>query len=219
MGNYSIKKVDRTVLKLNGEFPERKARQIFERVAGDRMVSMKCFYDKEEDETTILLYPCRTYNMSGECDGKNADEKRVRAIRVLGTLPDHVDIVKTYWKPIRDRAKAARDPMRWVTMYSVRSIDDATRAVYTELCFIVDSRCKRGYEDEALNNAVGQIRESLRLIASDIKGDLMASARLTEDVSMDFVDALHKLEDDEVQEKYRKLGLRHVDTDELVTQE
>lgn len=219
MGDNSIKKVDRTVLKLYGEFPERKARQIFERVAGDRMVSMKCFYDKEEDETTILLYPCRTYNMSGECDGKNADEKRVRAIRVLGTLPDYVDIVKTYWNPIRGRAKTAKDPMRWVTMYPVRSIDEATRAVYTELCFIVDSRCKRGYEDEALNKAVGQIRESLRLIASDIKGDLMASARLTEEVSMDFVDELHKLEDDEVQKKYGELGLRHVDTDELATQE
>lgn len=217
MGN--IKKVDRTVLKLYGEFPERKARQIFERVAGDRMVSMKCFYDKEEDETTILLYPCRTYNMSGECDGKNADEKHIRTIRVLGALPDYVDIVKTYWNPIRARAKAAKDPMRWVTMYPARATDDTTKAVYTELSFIVDSRCKKGYEDEALNKAVGQIRESLRLIASDIKGDLMASARLTEDVSMDFVDELHKLEDDEVQEKYRKLGLRHVNADELVTQE
>ncbi|MCQ2569204.1 MAG: hypothetical protein MJ155_02870 [Candidatus Saccharibacteria bacterium] len=216
MGDYYITKVDRTVLKLKGKFPERKARQIFERVAGDRMVSMKCFYDKEEDETTILLYPCRAYNMSGECDGKNANEKR---IRVLGALPYYVDIVKTYWNPIRARAKAAKDPMRWVTMYPVRSIDDATKAVYTELCFIVDSRCKSGYEDEALNKAVGQIRESLRLIASDIRGDLMASARLTEDVSMDFVDELHKLEDDEVQKKYGERGLRHVNADELVTQE
>ena len=219
MGDYSIKKVDRTVLKLKGEFPEKKARQAFERVVGDRMVSMKCLYDKKGDETTILLYPCRAYNMSGECDGKNADKKHIRAIRVLGALPDYVDIVKTYWEPIRDRAKAARDPMRWVTMYPVRSIDDVTRPVYTELCFIADSRCKRGYEDEALDKAVDQICESLRLIASDIKGDLMASARLTEDVSMDFVDELHKLEDDEVQKKYSEHGLRYVNTDELVTQE
>ena len=47
----------------------------------------------------------------------------------------------------------------------------------------------------------------------------MASARLTEDVSMDFVDELHKLEDDEVQKKYSEHGLRYVNTDELVTQE
>lgn len=218
MGDYSIKNVDRTVLKLKGEFPEKKARQAFERVVGDRMVSMRCLYDEKGDETTILLYPCRAFNMSGECEEKRVSRNCARTIRILGVLPNYVNIVKSYWEPILDRAKAAREPMRWVTMYPFRTIDDVTHVVYTDLCFVTDSRCKKGYEDEALDAAVDQICEGLRLIASDIKGDLMASARLTEEVSMQLVDELQKLEDDETQEKYREHGLRYVDTDELVTQ-
>ncbi|MBR6134468.1 hypothetical protein IKQ38_03230 [Candidatus Saccharibacteria bacterium] len=219
MGDYLLKKVDRTVLKLKGEFPEKKARQAFERVVGDRLVSMRCLYDEGSDETTILLYPCRVYKMGYDDSGeKKSCANHVRAIRILGMLPEYVDIVKTYWEPIHSRAKTARDPMRWVTMYPLRSEDDATGTVCTDLCFVIDNRCKRGYEDEALDNAVDQIRESLRLIASDIRGDLMVSAKLTEDVSVDLVDELHRLEDDETQKRYTERGLRYVNTDELATQ-
>ena len=122
----------------------------------------------------------------------NQKSGHIRTLRILGLLPDYVDITKTYWDPIRDRAKKLKKETRWVSMYPVRTTDEATGAVCTELCFITDGRCKKGYEEDALDDAVDQIREGLRLIASDINVALMASARLVEEVSVDFVDELNK---------------------------
>lgn len=236
---FNLTKVGRTKITISGKFPEKTAKEVFNKVCGARLADMGYEYDPESDETTINLYPCIIQNIESEVRyGDKVATQYEKRIVMLGVIPPFVDFYSSYWDRIKECANnvVKRAPkkkkkkgndgdhnevesaefgeIRWVTMYYPKRVTTPFNEVATELGFIVDGRCKR--VSVALDEATKAVRDKLQLICRDVNPALMTSAHLLDEISMDMADAIHKLEDDATSERYAELGIRKVDTDDLV---
>lgn len=157
-------------------------------------------------------------------------------------FPTTTDVVKTYWLPIRNDRKnlfvlengiwrgltvAERKDLGHVVMYPLGSkCLDTTDELVTELEFVVDCRLhseKNGMTadervEHTLDIATKLLAEALRRAVSDVNPDHMVAARMLDELSQDFADALEALDVDDIQERYSRLGLRYVDNDARVTE-
>lgn len=215
---FIVRKVDRTEIVLGGEVSAQKLHEVFDEICGERLASLKVVYDDHLDLTTVFIYPCRTFKIvNGPFPSHKLPVSEERKIRIAGRLPDHFDVVDGCWVPIRKRAKKDKDEVQWVVMYTPSKVTDKeTGRISTELGFIVDFRCKKELETDTLDRAADAVSECLRKMASDIRVDLMESAWLCEQISMEFSEKLDQLDQDEIEANYRAKGLRYVNTDALV---
>lgn len=201
----SILTMSKTKTVLQGRYPEERVRKAFENVVGDRLVSMRCSYDETAGETTVLIYPCRVFTI-GDKDAVDPKVpfREARVIHMVGKIPEFSNFYEHYWLPVKKRAHKTGDDIRYVRMPEpICEVDKMTGATMTTLFFAVEGNCKVGHDISALDSATDHVCESLRLIASDIKTSLMASARLAEEVSTDLRNELQRLEEDEAAANYR----------------
>ena len=221
-----VKSVDRTRITMDGEVPEQILRDIFNDViktTHEKFVSARYEFDREANETTMWLQPCRTYVIHADPELHARTHCPVsceRKVMLKGSLPDFVDFNEKYWVPFRKGCKRTKDPSRWVVMYLHDVYEDQTpmnkvgrEADYTEVCLIVDNRCPQEDIPDALDLAAAYVSEKLRLIVSDINPSLMRSAIVLDQVSSDFASAIEQANDDEIQARYNEMGLRRVNLD------
>ena len=214
---FNVNKVGRTEITLFGEFPKQVATQLFESVCQTRLASMGYEYDPDEDKTTLKFYPCVIQDVEYEVSyGEKTDHGKERRIVMIGAIPQFINIVDSYWSPIRSRAKKDKKPLKWVVMYAPARITTPFGELGTELTFITDCRCDADLVDSVLDEAAEAMRDKLQLICKDVNPAIMSSAHLLDEITMDMADKLHKLEDDATAERYAEKGLRQFDTDELI---
>lgn len=212
---FNINKVGRTEITLCGEFPKEVATGLFEKVTKNRLASMEYEYDPEADKTTLKLFPCVIQNVESEVtiNGKT-DVCHERRLVLIGEIPAFVDIVESYWCPIRSKAKRSKKDLRLIVMYPPKLVSTPFGENATELGFIADGRCDNVVS--ALDEAATAMRDKLQLICKDMNPALMSSAHLLDEISMDMADEIHKLEDDATAERLAKMGLRKFDTDDMI---
>lgn len=157
-------------------------------------------------------------------------------------FPTSTDVVERYWKPIRkgrsnlsvltdegkwrELTKAECDDLGHIIMYVLgsKNLDSGDHELVTEMEFISDFRLHHEKEgmtaDERvahmLNLATKLLAEALRHVISDINPSHLEAARMLDELSQDFADALEATEVDDIQEKYNHMGLRYVDNDARV---
>ena len=212
---FNVNTVSRTEITLCGEFPKETALKLFEKATGSRLASMEYEYDSEADKTTLKFYPCVIQEVESEITVNNkTDILHERRIVLIGQIPAFINIVESYWCPIRSQAKRAKKDLRLVVMYPPKHVSTPFGESATELGFIVDGRCDNIVG--ALDEATEAMRDRLQLICKDVNPAIMASARLLDEISMAMADAIHKLEDDATAERLLKMGLRKFDTDDMI---
>ena len=216
MGNFNVVKVDRTKIVINGEFSLEVANKLFGEVCKTRLASMKVDYDEDANTTTLQFFPCVIQNVDSvvEYAGYKGQHQE-RRIVLIGTIPEFVNFVDGYWKPVRSNAKRKKSDVQWVVML-IKRVSTPHGEDATELSFIVDSRCNSKNVGAALDTATQIMAEKLQLIVQDVNPGLMSSARLLDEISMDMANRIHKLEDDATAARYERLGLRKFDTDDLI---
>jgi hypothetical protein len=157
-------------------------------------------------------------------------------------FPTATDVIEKYWKPIRkakrsltvltddgdwrELSKEEREDLSHIIMYIVgsKSLDSETHEIVTEMEFIVDNRLHRAREgmtaDERishmLNIATKLLAEGLRRVISDIDPKLMAAARMLDELSQEYSEAIDTLRQNRLQDKFNRMGLRYVDNDSRV---
>ena len=230
---FNLLEVNRTRFRISGEFPEKTARELFDKIRGQRLAEMGYHYDTETDETILDFYPCIIQTVEAEVrySKDKVALQQERRIVMLGAIPTFIDFFKDYWERIKDNANAIakenakkkksedkddRGEVRWVTMYYPKHVATPFNEIATEFGFIVDGRCNRDKIGIALDEAAKAVRDKLQLICRDVNPAIMTSARLLDEITMAMTDAIHKLEDDATSERYAELGLRKVDTDDLI---
>lgn len=227
-----IKRVNKTLIEVDGHFPEETARAIFARATGPNpKITFLYEFDETNNVTRLKLSPCRIMVVPVHPDIAKRMGWSLSCERQLimpGLLPENLTkpknggkgFVEIYWVPARKQAKRMHDNMQWVVMYPPVVVTDRDSGEKsTSLTFIIERKneskvngearedrgCPHSEIEKTLDRAATGIAESLRLIASDIRCSLMDAAGYVDQVSMAMMEELDAISLNEVQDHYAKM--------------
>ena len=127
-----------------------------------------------------------------------------RKIIMPGILPKSFDLVENSWMPAKRDAKKNSSALRWVTMYPPRRFKDKEQSTFnTEIAFFIETYsydpktdeergCKVENIPKVLRKASELMADELRKLVSSDDGDTMVAAKMLDDISMRFSEALEK---------------------------
>ena len=196
--------VKRTEIVLEGEYPERVAREQFEKIIGPNTCA-KLFYEFSGQETRLRFYPCRTYYVPEDESVSKRMKKKVPRCQIqliiAGILPPKPDLLSDVWLPAKRTARDNNDDMKWVVMYAPKVIRDEDSGEQMTLAgFIIECEspdeergCPDDFVEETLVRAARVVAENIRTIVEERNDPQLKSMQVfLDDISASMAEEIDK---------------------------